>query len=85
VVTCQPQLQDLPSQAKEIFSQGLQQLGESTIITAKMDLRATIHTNILPLESKLQGYDMALTDDPHPRKKAKLEEQMEKFKQKLTN
>ncbi len=40
-----------------------------------MDLGSSIHTNILSLEAELQGYDMALTDDPHPRKKAKLEEQ----------
>jgi hypothetical protein len=41
-----------------------------------MDLGSSIRTNILTLEAELQGYDMALIDDPHPRKKAKLEEQM---------
>jgi hypothetical protein len=58
------------------FSRGLEQLTESNIIAARMDLGSSIHTNILSLEAELQGYDMALTDDPHPRKKAKLEEQM---------
>ena len=41
-----------------------------------MDLVSSICTNILSLEAELQGCNMALTDDPHPRKKAKLEEQM---------
>ncbi len=58
------------------FSWGLEQLSESNIIAARMDLGSLIRTNILTLEAELQGYDMALTDDPHPRKKAKLEEQM---------
>jgi hypothetical protein len=58
------------------FSRGLEQLAESNIIAARMDLGSSIRTNILTLEAELQGYDMALTDDPHPRKKAKLKEQM---------
>jgi hypothetical protein len=41
-----------------------------------MDLGSSICTNILTLEAELQGYNMALIDDPHPRKKAKLEELM---------
>jgi hypothetical protein len=58
------------------FSQGLGQLAESNIIPARMDLGSSICTNILSLEAELQGYNMELTDDPHKRKKAKLEEQM---------
>ncbi len=58
------------------FSQGLEQLAESNIIAARIDLGSSICTNILSVEAELQGYDMALTDDPHPRKKGKLEEQM---------
>ncbi len=58
------------------FSLGLEQLAESNIIAARMGLGSLICTNILTLEAELQGYDMALTDDLHPRKKAKLEEQM---------
>jgi hypothetical protein len=58
------------------FSQGFEQLAESNIIAARMDLGSLIRTNILSLEAELGGYDMALTDEPHPRKKAKLEEQM---------
>ncbi len=58
------------------FSRGLQQLAESSIIAARIDSGSSICTNILTLEAELQGYDMALTDDPHPRKRAKLEEQM---------
>jgi hypothetical protein len=41
-----------------------------------MDYGSAICTNILSLEAELCGYNMALTDDPNPRKKAKLEEQM---------
>jgi hypothetical protein len=58
------------------FSQGLEQLAQSNIIAARMDLGSSICTNILSLEAELWGYNMALIDDPHPRKKAKLEEQM---------
>jgi hypothetical protein len=55
------------------FSRGLEQLAESNIIAARMDLGSSICTNILSLEAELQGYNMALTDDPHPRKKRKFE------------
>ncbi len=58
------------------FSRGLTQLAESNIIAARMDLGSLMCTNILTLEAELRGYDMALIDDPHPMKKAKLEEQM---------
>ena len=58
------------------FSQGLHRLAESNIIAARMDYGSSICTNILSLQAEIRGYDMALTDDPNPRKKAKLEEQM---------
>ena len=53
------------------FAQGLHQLAESNI-TLRMDLGATIRTNILSLKAEYHGLDMALTDDPPPREKAKL-------------
>jgi hypothetical protein len=74
-VTPQPKKKSGTSNNSD-FSQGLEQLAQSNIIAARMDLGSSICTNILSLEAELQGYDMALIDDPHPRKKAKLEEQM---------
>ena len=47
-------------------------------------MSATLRTNILSLESELRGLDMALMDDPPPRKKAKLEEQMTVIEAELT-
>ena len=43
-------------------------------------MSATLWTNIFSLESEHRGLDMALMDDPPPRKKAKLEEQMNAIK-----
>ena len=48
-----------------------------------MDISATLWTNILSLKSEHQGLDMALMDDPPPRKKAKLEEQMKAIEAEL--
>ncbi len=39
-------------------------------------MSATICTNILSLEAEYWGLDMAMIDDPPPRKKAKLEDQL---------
>ena len=58
------------------FSEGLHRLADSNIIAARMDYGSSIRTNILSLQAEIRSYDMALTDDPNPRKKAKLEEQM---------
>jgi hypothetical protein len=41
-----------------------------------MDMSAAIYTNTFSLEAEYQGLNMAMIDDPPPRKKAKLEEQM---------
>ena len=66
------------------FSLGLERLAQSNIISSRMDMSATLRTNILSLESELRGLDMALMDDPPPRKKAKLEEQMTAIESDLT-
>ena len=66
------------------FSLGLERLAQSNIISSRMDMSATLRTNILSLESKLRGLDMALMDDPNPRKKAKLEEQMTAIEAEVT-
>ncbi len=47
-------------------------------------MSAMLRTNILSLESELRGLDMALIDDPNPRKKAKLEEQMTAIEAEVT-
>ena len=46
-------------------------------------MSATLWTNILSLEAEYRGLDMALIDDPPPRKKAKLEEQMRAIEEHL--
>ena len=66
------------------FSLGLERLAQSNIISSRMDMSATLRTNILSLESELRGLDMALMDDPNPRKKAKLEEQMTAIEAEVT-
>ena len=66
------------------FSLGLQRLAQSNIISSRMDMSAMLRTNILSLESEHRGLDMALMDDPPPRKKAKLEEQMTVIEAELT-
>jgi len=66
------------------FSLGLERLAQSNIISSRMDMSATLWTNILSLESELRGLDMALMDDPPPRKKAKLEEQMTAIEAEVT-
>ena len=66
------------------FSLGLERLAQSNIISSRMDMSATLRTNILSLESELRGLDMALMDDPPPRKKAKLEEQMTAIEAEVT-
>jgi hypothetical protein len=58
------------------FAEGLHRLADSNIIAARMDYGSSIHTNILPLQAEIRGYDMALTNDSNPRKKSKLEEQI---------
>jgi hypothetical protein len=45
-------------------------------LAARMDYGSSIRTNILSLKAEIRGYDMALTDDPNPTKKSKLEEQI---------
>jgi hypothetical protein len=40
------------------FSQRLEQLAESNIIVARINLGSSIHTNILSLEAELQGYNI---------------------------
>ena len=58
------------------FSLGLQRLAQCNIISSRMDMSAK--------ESEHRGLDMALMDDPSPRKKAKLEEQMTVIEAELT-
>ena len=48
------------------FSLGLQRLAQSNIMSSRMDMSATLRTNILSLESEHRGLDMALMDDPPP-------------------
>ncbi|KAL3786778.1 hypothetical protein ACHAW5_002979 [Stephanodiscus triporus] len=63
-----------PTSVDGSFSRSLERLAQSNIIACRMDMNAMLRTNILSLESEHQGLDMALMDDPPPRKKAKLEE-----------
>jgi hypothetical protein len=65
------------------FSKSLEQLAQSNIIASRNDMSATLWTNILSLESEHRGLDMALMDDPNPKKKAKLEEQMKAIEENL--
>ncbi len=58
------------------FAEGLHRLADSNIIAARMDYGSSIRTNILSLQAEICGYVVALTDDPNPRKKSKLEEQI---------
>ncbi len=46
------------------FSKGLERLAQSNIIASRMDMSATLRTNILSLENEHRGLDMALMDDP---------------------
>ncbi len=41
-----------------------------------MDVSLSLRTNKLLLEAEYRTLDMALVDDPHPKKKTKIEEQM---------
>jgi len=54
------------------FSLGLQRLAQSNIISSRMDMSATLRTNMLSLESEHRGLDMALMDDPPPTEEGKV-------------
>jgi hypothetical protein len=41
-----------------------------------MDVSSSLRTNKLLLEAEYRTLDMALVDDPHPKKKTKIEKQM---------
>ena len=73
----------MPTSVDGSFSKSLEQLAQSNIIASRMDISATLWTNILSLKSEHRGLDMALMDDPPPRKKAKLEEQMKAIEAEL--
>ena len=54
------------------FSLGLQRLAQSNNISSRMDMSATLRTNMLSLESEHRGLDMALMDDPPPTEEGKV-------------
>ncbi len=65
------------------FSGSLDQLAQSNIVASKMDVSSSLRTNILLLEAEYWTLDMALVDDPHPKKKKKIEEQMSTVESKI--
>ena len=65
------------------FSDSLDRLAQSNIVASKMDVSSSLRTNILLLEAEYRSLDMALVDDPHPKKKTKIEEQMSTVESKI--
>jgi len=65
------------------FSGSLDRLAQSNIVASKMDVSSSLCTNILLLEDEYRTLDMALVDDPHPKKKTKIEEQMSTVESKI--
>ena len=65
------------------FSGSLDRLAQSYIVASKMDVSLSLDTNILLLEAEYRTLDMALVDDPHPKKKTKIEEQMSTVESKI--
>ena len=67
------------------FSDSLDRLAQSNIVASKMDVSSSLRTNILLLEAEYRNLDMdmALADDPHPKKKTKIEEQMSTVESKI--
>jgi hypothetical protein len=65
------------------FSVSLDRLAQSNIVASKMDVSSSLCTNILLLEAEYRTLDMALVDDPHPKKKTKIEEQMSTVQSKI--
>ena len=61
----------MPTSVDGSFSKSLEQLAQSNIIASRMDISATLWTNILSLESEHRGLDMALKDDPPPKEEGK--------------
>ncbi len=60
-----------PTSVDGSFSKSLERLAQSNIIASRMDISATLWTNILSLESEHRGLDMALKDDPPPKEEGK--------------
>ena len=60
-----------PTSVDGSFSKSLERLAQSNIIASRMDMSATLWTNILSLESEHRGLDMALMDDPPPKEEGK--------------
>ena len=56
-----------PTSVDGSFSKSLERLAQSNIIASRMDMSATLRTNIFSLESEHRGLDMALMDDPPPK------------------
>jgi len=59
------------------FSSRLDRLAQSNIVASKIDVSSSL------LEAEYRTLDMALVDDPHPKKKTKIEEQMSTVESKI--
>jgi hypothetical protein len=66
---------------------GLEQLAQSNIIASRMDMSATMCTNILLMKAEYQGLDMAMIEDPPPKEEQinMIETELGKLKSELNN